>query len=262
MSTTAVRTFLINPIGKSEPMGGSPPTLSPVNYYFFLFDLPLSDSIVLSEGDFDPSSSTLEFEFTYQGSPPGESAPTKTYMRSFLHQPYTPDGIHNLEDVTVNISEVGSGGTKTLKSSGKISNPTTVELIDLPGLSEPSNSDNSNEPLPPDQIRYQVLLSGSVSTVNYYFIIILARTLSGTYINRMALEPGDTLRQIRCFYEPRPEGSEGPESDYVAAAAFLPVSSPVSENPNEPIYPVIDTILGINGGNSVTIEYSTGVITL
>lgn len=253
-TTTPVRTLLINPIGKSEPVGGTPPTISPVNYYFFLFDLPISESIVFTDGSYDEEKNVLTYQFSYQGNDPESGTSNKTYMRSFFQQAFQGN-ILDLNGATVNITEVKSDGSTEVKSTGVISNPTTVELFDFPPGYEAPEPDGAEEenpsPLPQDQVRATVVLSSSISTINYYFIICMSRTLASAYINHLSLEPGPELTIIHCFYEPRPSTMAGISSDYVAAAAFLPVTTALNSTPT------YSTVAAINNGPSFPLDYSS-----
>lgn len=244
-----VRTLLINPIGKSESISSDPPTISPVNYYFFVFDLPLSSgNLIFSEPKVDNEANTITYEFSYQGVEPEENAPMASYMRSFYSQ-QSP----SMDNYEVNIVEVETSGTKKTRSKGKILKPVTTKLFDEDELDE--------GPILPgeDQIRYKVVLSTSTTYMQNYFLIIMSKTKSVDYINRMSLEPGNPLGTVSCFYEPRPSTSSGIESDYVAAAAFMELPCPVT---NPPSYPVINQINAINSGQAQSVDYLNNVIEL
>ncbi len=246
---TKVRTLLINPIGKSEPMDSSPPVISPVNYYFFLFDLPKAEgNIIFSNPVLDSEANTLTFDFSYQGIDPETNAPLATHMRSFYSQE-----VSSLENYTVIIQEVEKGGTKKTKSKGVILTPLTVELFG-------TEKDSAGPVLPGvDEIRYKVLLSNTITTTQYYFLIIMSKTKAADYINRMSLEPGSSINSVSCYYEPRPSDSSEINSDYVAAAAFMELPCPAT---NPATYPIVNTIEGINSGLEKTVDYTENVISL
>lgn len=247
---TKVRTLLINPIGKSEPMVASPPVISPVNYYFFLFDIPRAEgNILFSNPVLDSENEALTFEFSYQGIEPDDDAPMATHMRSFFSQE-----LSSLENYTVSMKEVKSDGTKKTRSKGVILKPKTVELFG-------TRADYVGTPNPGiDEIRYQAVLSTSVTTTQYYFLIIMSKTTAGDHINRMSLEPGNSINSVSCYYEPRPSNTAQISSDYVAAAAFLELPCPVTEPAT---YPIVNSIEGINSGLKVSgIDYTSNVISL
>lgn len=193
-----------------------------LNYYYCLVDLPTSDSLIFEEPDYDSTTKTLTFGFSYNNNNyPASNAELKTYpIPVYFIQ--TEEG----EPVNINTIEVvgTTDGVTTTVKKGQTANQKKKILVG--GMPEAQNAlttsgtPTGGDPAPVDELRWLMLQSFTNS--NEYFLIVMVRTNNGNS-RLLVLEPTwTTNNEVGVQVSYQETGNPPVEGNYVAATNLIP----------------------------------------